>query len=285
MEIIKNIKILEKKIKEIKKTKKNIGLIPTMGNLHEGHIQLILLAKKYVDIVIVSIFINPMQFDNLLDLKKYPQTFNQDCAILKKEKIKILFYPDVHTMYPNGLKNHTYVNVPKLSKIVEGKSRPGHFTGVTTIVCKLFNLIQPDFSFFGEKDYQQLLILKKLIQELNYPIKIISLPTVRLHNGLAFSSRNNNLHDSEKKIAPCLYKIIKKTHNTIIKNNGKKIKKTINISKKYLTEKGFNIDIFNVYDASTLDLMPKKSKKLIILASVWLGKTRLIDNKKIILKN
>ncbi|CAL4321027.1 pantoate--beta-alanine ligase [Buchnera aphidicola] len=285
MEVIKNINILEKKIKKIKKTKKIIGLIPTMGNLHKGHIKLISLAKKYVDIVVVSIFVNPMQFDDLLDLKKYPQTFNQDYDILNREKIKILFYPDNHIMYPNGLKNHTYIDIPKLSKIIEGKSRPGHFIGVTTILCKLFNLIQPNFSFFGEKDYQQLLVVKKLVQELNYPIKIISLPTVRLHNGLAYSSRNNNLNSSEKEIAPYLYRIIKKTHNTIIKNKGKNIQKTINKSKKYLIEKGFNIDVFNIYDSNTLDPITQKNKKLIILASVWLGKIRLIDNKKITLKD
>lgn len=285
MNIIKNINLLEKKIKKIKDKKKIIGLVPTMGNLHSGHIKLIRLAKKYVDTVIVSIFINPMQFNNVLDLKKYPKTFQQDYDILKKEKIEVLFFPDVHQIYPFGLKNHTYIDVPKLSTIIEGKSRPGHFIGVTTIICKLFNLIQPNFSFFGEKDYQQLLIIKKLVKELSYPIKIISLPIIRLKNGLAFSSRNHQLNNVEKKIAPYLYKIIKKTSSIIVQKNGKKIKKIIDTSRKCLVKKGFEIDIFDAYNSETLDIISKSSKKIIILASVWLGKTRLIDNKKIILKS
>ena len=285
MKIIKNINILEKKIKELKKKNKIIGLVPTMGNLHDGHIKLILLAKKNVDIVIVSIFVNPMQFEDLLDLKKYPKTFEQDCCILRQEKVEILFCPDVNEMYPLGLKNHTYIDVPKLSKIIEGKVRPGHFIGVTTIVCKLFNLIQPNFSFFGEKDYQQLLIIKKLVKELNYPIKIISLPIIRLKNGLAFSSRNKHLNDLEQKKASYLYQAIKQTCNIIKKNNVKNIEKNIHTSREYLIKKGFYIDIFNVYDSKTLDPISKDSKNIIIIASVWLGKTRLIDNKKIILRD
>ncbi|QFQ32042.1 pantoate--beta-alanine ligase [Buchnera aphidicola (Aphis gossypii)] len=256
-----------------------------MGNLHKGHIKLILLAKKYADIVVVSIFVNPIQFDSALDLKKYPQTFLEDCLILKKEKIDILFAPDISEVYPDGIKMHTYIDVPKLSKTIEGKSRPGHFTGVTTIIGKLFNLIQPHFSFFGEKDYQQLLIVKTLVKELNYPINIISVPTVRLENGLAFSSRNKHLNDLEFKKAPFLYKIIKKTINIIIQNNGKKIYEIICSSKISLRKKGFLVDIFDVYNSETLDVFSKKSKNNIILASVWLGKTRLIDNEKFILLN
>ncbi|WP_295164640.1 pantoate--beta-alanine ligase [uncultured Buchnera sp.] len=285
MNIIKNIHLLEKEIKELKKNNKVIGLVPTMGNLHNGHIKLILLAKKYADVVIVSIFINPMQFNSLLDFKKYPKTFEQDCYILRKEKVEILFCPEINEIYPNGLKNNTYVDVPKLSNIIEGRARPGHFIGVTTIVCKLFNLIQPNFSFFGEKDYQQLLIIKKLVKELNYRIKIISLPTIRLPNGLAFSSRNKNLNSLEQKKAPYLYKTIEQACNIIVQNKGKKIQKTIDMSRQYLIKKGFYIDIFSVYNSKTLGPISKKSKSIIILASVWLGNTRLIDNKKITLKN
>ncbi|ALD15159.1 pantoate--beta-alanine ligase [Buchnera aphidicola (Aphis glycines)] len=285
MQIIKTIESLYKRIQSFKKEQKKIGLVPTMGNLHEGHIKLILLAKKHSDIVIVSIFVNPMQFDNALDLTKYPQTFLEDCLILKKEKIDILFAPDRSEIYPNSTKMHTYIDVPKLSKIIEGKSRPGHFLGVTTIIGKLFNLIQPNFSFFGEKDYQQLLIIKTLVKELNYPIKIISIPTIRLKNGLAFSSRNKYLNNLEFQKASFLYKIIKKTINIVVKNHGKKLHETIHLSKMSLIKKGFLIDIFNVYNSQTLDVFSKKNKKNIILASVWLGKTRLIDNKKFILPN
>ncbi|QFQ32929.1 pantoate--beta-alanine ligase [Buchnera aphidicola (Aphis fabae)] len=285
MYIIKKIDTLYKKIQFFKKQQKTLALVPTMGNLHEGHIKLILLAKKYADIVIVSIFINPMQFDNTLDLKKYPQTFLEDCLILKNEKIDILFAPKISEIYPNGIKMHTYIQVPKLSKIIEGKSRPGHFIGVTTIIGKLFNLIQPNFSFFGEKDYQQLLVVKTFVKELNYPIKIISLPIIRLKNGLAFSSRNRYLNALELKKAPFLYKIIRSTINIILKNNGRKLYETINLAKISLIKKGFLVDIFNVYNSKTLDVFSKTNKQNIILASVWLGTTRLIDNKKFKLPN
>jgi len=279
--IIKKVNILRKKITHIKKTNKKIGLIPTMGNLHYGHIKLILSAQKYTDIIIVSIFINPMQFNNSFDLKDYPKTFQEDCMILKKYNVDILFFPNIDDIYSNDIKNHTFVEVPKLSNILEGQSRPGHFRGVTTIVSKLFNLIQPDYSFFGEKDYQQLLIIKTLIKELNYMIKIISIPTVRLKNGLALSSRNNNLSIREIKVAPYLYKIIKKTCKKIITKDNHEIEKVINLSKNLLIKKGFSIDLFNIYDYKTLMTPTKKSKTIILLASAWLGKTRLIDNKKI----
>ncbi|CAL4326260.1 pantoate--beta-alanine ligase [Buchnera aphidicola] len=282
MYIIKDVENLRKKIKYFKIINKKIGLVPTMGNLHNGHIQLILLSKKYADIVIVSIFINPMQFNNLLDLKNYPRTFERDYTILKNNNVDILFFPDIHEMYPNGIKNQTFVQVPKLSDIVEGQSRPGHFKGVTTIITKLFNIIQPDFSFFGEKDYQQLLIIQTLVKELNYAIKIISLPIVRSKNGLALSSRNNNLNSQEIKIAPYLYEIIERTSEKIIQEgNINIIENVINESKILLLKKGFSIDIFNIYKYKTLDIPDKKTQKMIILASVWLGNTRLIDNKKI----
>ncbi|AWH90574.1 pantoate--beta-alanine ligase [Buchnera aphidicola (Melanaphis sacchari)] len=282
MNIIKKIKVLNKKIQEIKKNNKTIGLVATMGNLHYGHIKLILLAKKYSDVIIVSIFTNPTQFDSLIDYKKYPRTLKKDCTLLKKENVDIIFAPEEKDIYLSDKKIHTYVKVPSLSNILEGKSRPGHFIGVTTILCKLFNLIQPNFSFFGEKDYQQLLIVKTLIKELNYSIKIISAPTIRLKNGLAYSSRNKYLSSSEKKIAPFLYKIIKKTTDKIIQKKGENIKFILNASRKDLTKKGFIIDIFDVYNAKQLTKRSENDKNNILLASVWLGKTRLIDNKKII---
>lgn len=283
MHIIKTIKVLYKEIKILKKSNKKIGLVPTMGNLHDGHIKLILLAKKYSDIIIVSIFINPMQFDNLSDLKNYPKTFMKDSIILKKYHVDIVFFPHINEIYPNGIEHQTFVEVIKLSKILEGQSRPGHFRGVTTIITKLFNFIQPDFAFFGEKDYQQLLIIKILVKELNYMIKIISLPTIRLKNGLALSSRNNYLSSQENEIAPYLYKIIKKTCEKIIKEDDNIRPKIIHESKILLTKKGFSVDIFDIYDYKNLEHPSKKVKKVILLASVWLGNTRLIDNKKIIL--
>lgn len=285
MHIIKKIEVLHKEMVQLKKTNKKIGLVPTMGNLHNGHVQLILLAKKYADIIIVSIFINPMQFNNALDLKHYPRTIEKDYEILKKQNIDIVFSPYIDEIYPNSIDNQTFVEVPKLSRIVEGKKRNGHFNGVTTIVSKLFNLIQPNFAFFGEKDYQQLLIIKTLVKELNYMIRIISLPIIRLKNGLALSSRNNNLSYKEMKIAPYLYKIIKKTCKKIAIKDDDTRKKIIHESKMLLIKKGFCIDIFDIYNDKTLEYTSKKTRKVILIASVWLGKTRLIDNQKILLMN
>ncbi|WP_367673333.1 pantoate--beta-alanine ligase [Buchnera aphidicola] len=268
----------------LKKQNKTIGLIPTMGNLHYGHISLVLSAQKYVDIIIVSIFVNPIQFDNEHDFKKYPQTFEKDCEILKKYNVDIIFFPTIHEMYPFGIKNEILIEISNLSNIIEGQSRPGHFQGVATIICKLFNLVQPQYAFFGEKDYQQLLIIKTIVIELNYMIKIISIPTIRSRNGLALSSRNNHLNSSEIKKAPYLYKIIQNTAEKIIKSKKNNISEIIKISKLKLLEKGFFIDIFNVYDAEKLQFLSKKSKEAIIIASAWLGKTRLIDNKKFFIR-
>lgn len=267
-------------INTLKKQNKKIGLIPTMGNLHHGHISLILLAKKYVDIIIVSIFVNPIQFNNQDDFKKYPQTFQEDYKKLKNHQVDIIFFPSTQEMYPFGIKNEILINILNLSNIIEGQSRPGHFQGVATIICKLFNLVQPHYAFFGEKDYQQLLIIKKIVIELNYMIKIISMPTIRLKNGLALSSRNIHLNVLEFKKAPHLYKIIQKTAQKIIKTKNNNIQKIINISKIELLKKGFFIDIFNIYDAENLHCVSKDSQEVIIIASVWLGKIRLIDNKK-----
>jgi pantoate--beta-alanine ligase len=285
MYLIKKIDILHKKIKWLKMQKHTIGLVPTMGNLHNGHMKLIASSKKYTTITVVTIFVNPMQFNNLLDFKTYPKTFEQDFNMLKNLGVNILFFPNFIEMYPNNMKNHTFIDVPKFSKIIEGKSRPGHFKGVATIVSKLFNIIQPDYAFFGEKDYQQLLIVKTLIKELNYMIKIISLPTVRLKNGLALSSRNNRLTDQEKKIAPNLYYIIQQTSDKIKKIGLHDKENIVYIAKQFLIKQGFFIDIFDIFDYKTLHIASKKNKKIIILASVWLGSTRLIDNKIIFLQN
>lgn len=281
MLIIKTVDLLHKTIKSIKDKKNIIGLVPTMGSLHKGHKKLILFSKKHVDIIIVSIFVNPMQFNNLVDLKNYPKNFKKDCAILKKIGVNIVFIPEFIDIYPNGISNHTFIEVTKLSNILEGRLRPGHFRGVTTIISKLFNMIQPNFAFFGKKDYQQLLIIKKLVKDLNYTIKIVSFPTVRLKNGLALSSRNTKLTAQQKKIAPYLYKIIEKTSKKIIKQKFSMRKKIINESKIFLIKKGFLIETFNIYDCDTLKIASKKNKNIIILTSVWLGQTRLIDNQKI----
>ncbi|MEX9542512.1 pantoate--beta-alanine ligase, partial [Escherichia coli] len=176
-----------------------------------GHLTLIDEAKQQADIVIVSIFVNPMQFDRQSDLANYPRTLQEDCEKLKRRDINLVFAPSVKDFYPEGMDQQTFVEVPELSSILEGASRPGHFRGVSTVVTKLFNLVQPDLAFFGEKDYQQLQLIRKMVHDLSFDIQIVSVPTVRAKNGLALSSRNNNLSAEELKIAPQLYNIMRQT--------------------------------------------------------------------------
>lgn len=208
MLIVETALILRREIRRWKQEGKRIALVPTMGNLHDGHLTLIDQAKQQADIVIASIFVNPMQFDRQSDLANYPRTLQEDCEKLKRLGINLVFAPSPLEFYPDGMEKQTYVEVPELSTILEGASRPGHFRGVATVITKLFNLVQPDIALFGKKDYQQLQLIRKLVNDLSFDTQIISIPTVRAKNGLALSSRNNNLSAEEQKIAPQLYQIM-----------------------------------------------------------------------------
>ncbi len=200
MLIIETIPLLRREIRRWHQAGKRIAFVPTMGNLHDGHLALVDTAKAQADVVIVSIFVNPMQFDREDDLANYPRTLQEDCERLNHRNVELVFAPNAHEIYPNGLNgNQTFIEVPELSHILEGTSRPGHFRGVTTVVSKLFNLIQPDLVYFGEKDFQQLQIIRKMIADMAYDITLVSVPTVRDKNGLALSSRNNLLSAEEKK--------------------------------------------------------------------------------------
>ncbi|NIH40965.1 MAG: pantoate--beta-alanine ligase [Buchnera aphidicola (Periphyllus aceris)] len=278
---MKIIKKKKKLIKIIKKINNNSALIPTMGNIHNGHIELIKQSNLLSKITIVSIFINKLQFNSLKDYLNYPKTIKKDLKKLKKNKVNIVFIPHQKEMFPKGLYKHTIVSVKKTSTILENITRPKYLNGVSTIICKLFNLIKPKYAIFGEKDFQQLYIIKTLVKELNYNIKIISIPTKRNKNGLAISSRNNLLNSKNKNIAKYIYKYLLQFKKKIIfqgYENIKKIKK--NILKKFI-KKQIKIESLKIRDSKNLKKIRKNSKKAIILISVFIKKIRLIDNIKV----
>ena len=272
---IKTIVDLRDELTETRKLKKKISLVPTMGNIHEGHLSLIKNAQKQSDYVVVSIFVNPTQFVAGEDFNEYPRTLDSDIELISKLNVNLVFIPEAIELYPMNNKISTEVSIPELESIYCGKHRPGHFRGVATIVFKLFNIVQPDIAIFGEKDYQQLLIIRSLVKNLFLPIEIISLPTVREASGLAMSSRNNYLTEPERQKAPMLYECIKTTVNLII-NGAKDYEKLEREAKLFLEKAGFKIEYYNICDGETLG--PVQGKTLVVLAAVWLGKTRLIDN-------
>ncbi|OCQ53739.1 Pantothenate synthetase [Photorhabdus australis subsp. thailandensis] len=280
MLIVETIPILRREIRRWRQEGKRIALVPTMGNLHDGHITLVNEAKAQADIVIVSIFVNPMQFNRQDDLAKYPRTLQEDCEKLHHHNVDLVFAPSDKEIYPNGMEHQTYVEVPELSTMLEGASRPGHFRGVATVVSKLFNLVQPDLTYFGEKDFQQLQLIRKMIADLAYDITLISVPTVRDKNGLALSSRNNNLTADEHKIAPKLSKIMRSIAEKMAQGE-RNTEQLLTEASEQLREAGFIPDELFIRDAETLAPVNIESKKAVILMAAWLGQTRLIDNQQV----
>ncbi len=278
MHIINDPKLLREKIKQLKQQGQEVAFVPTMGNLHNGHLQLVREAKKKTDMVIVSIFVNPMQFNNAQDLQSYPKTLDNDCRLLAQEDVTIVFTPEVESIYPNGLAAQTYVEVPGLSERLEGALRPGHFRGMTTIVNKLFNLVQPDYACFGEKDFQQLAIVKQMVSDLALPISIIPVPTVREESGLAMSSRNNKLSAAEKAQAPLLAKAMNQIASKMQKQQGS-YSQLIDHATQQLENAGFKVDAIDIVDSSSLEAVDEHSEQAVILMAAFLGSTRLIDNK------
>ncbi len=255
------------------------AFVPTLGNLHDGHLSLVRKAKEVADRVVVSIFINPTQFDKAEDLAAYPRTIDNDLKLLKKEAIDLVFLPEADEMYPEG--SAARVEVDGISDILEGDSRPGHFSGVATIVAKLFNLVQPDISVFGEKDFQQLMLVRRMVDDLDFGIKIIGAPTAREESGLAMSSRNNYLNEEQRnKIAPNLYAELKKIE-TALYNGEKDHKKLQKEASENLNEQGFTTDYIEIRNAVDLSIATKDNEDLVILVSAWLGKARLIDNLRV----
>jgi len=260
------------------------AFVPTLGNLHEGHLSLVRKARQVADRVVVSIFLNPTQFDKAEDLENYPKTLDNDLTLLREENIDLVFLPTADEMYPQG--GAARVEVDGISEILEGDSRPGHFSGVATIVAKLFNLVQPDVSIFGEKDYQQLMLIRRMEKDLDFGINIISAPTAREESGLAMSSRNNYLSDIERNtIAPSLYKEILGLKKAISIEGAKDYSALQKESSNQLSKKGFRTDYIEIRNAYDLSIAKSNDKELVILASAWLGKARLIDNLRISIQN
>ncbi|CCW32680.1 pantoate--beta-alanine ligase [Xenorhabdus nematophila] len=285
MLIIETIPLLRREIRRWHQAGKRIAFVPTMGNLHDGHLALVDTAKAQADVVIVSIFVNPMQFDREDDLANYPRTLQEDCERLNHRNVELVFAPNANEIYPNGLNgNQTFIEVPELSHILEGTSRPGHFRGVTTVVSKLFNLIQPDLVYFGEKDFQQLQIIRKMIADMAYDITLVSVPTVRDKNGLALSSRNNLLSAEEKKIAPLLSKVMQVIAERL-QHGERETEKLIELASAHLRKEGFMPDELFIRDAENLLPLTTQSKRAVILMAAWLGQTRLIDNQQVDLTN
>ncbi|MCY3541765.1 MAG: pantoate--beta-alanine ligase [Gammaproteobacteria bacterium] len=254
-----------------------IGMVPTMGNLHDGHLELVRRAKTDCDVVVTTLFVNPLQFGANEDLDAYPQTFDADRNVLESLEVEILFCPTAETMYPQGQTLQTKTVVPEIGNTLCGESRPGHFDGVTTVVTKLFNLVQPDRAYFGEKDWQQLAIIRKLVLDLNFPIDTIGVPTVRAHDNLALSSRNHYLSENERRLAPQLYQQLCSVRDSVLAGNkdySSEETKSINT----LSALGFRPDYVAVRDADTLDHPNNNSNTLRVFGAAYLGRARLIDN-------
>lgn len=278
MLIIETLPLLRQHIRRLRQEGKRIALVPTMGNLHDGHMKLVDEARNAADVVVASIFVNPMQFDRADDLARYPRTLQDDCEKLNKRKVDIVFAPAPDQIYPQGTTSQTWVEVPGLSDMLEGASRPGHFRGVATIVSKLFNLVQPDVACFGEKDYQQLAVIRKMVADMGYDIEIIGVPTVRAKDGLALSSRNGYLTSDQRKIAPGLCKVMNAMAEKL-RTGDNDIHEIVAVAEQELNSSGFRADDIQIRDADTLLEVSPASKRAVILMAAWLGQARLIDNK------
>lgn len=274
---------LREKITAWRQQGQSIAFVPTMGNLHQGHLELVKIAKQKADKVVVSIFVNPLQFERSEDLSSYPRTEEQDAEKLSAKQVDLLFLPRPSTMYPNGLEQQSYVEVPQLSQKLEGALRPGHFKGVSTIVNKLFNLVQPDFACFGQKDFQQLALIKQMVEDLAIPVEIIAVPTVRETSGLAMSSRNGLLAPEDLSKAPYLAVIMNKLGQQLTEA-PEKAASLIAIASSQLNEKGFNTQSIDIVDAKSLEALSPSSSQAVILMAAYLGKVRLIDNLVVDLK-
>ena len=276
MKAYKSISSLIKKVREVKKQGYKIGLVPTMGFLHEGHMSLIREARKDTDYVIVSIFVNPAQFGPKEDFKRYPRAIKRDIMLCEKEGADIIFTPEAKEMYPKGYA--TYVNVEKITDKLCGASRPGHFQGVSTVVAKLFNITMPDIAYFGQKDAQQAIVIKRMAGDLNMSVEIKVMPIVREKDGLAMSSRNVYLNEKERCQAQSIYKSLKSAKELF--NDGERdSKKIINKIKQIINNQpDAKIDYAAIVDAKDIREIKKISGKALAAVAVKVGKTRLIDN-------
>ncbi len=276
LQAIASIEDIKRRIKTFKGNQLSIGFVPTMGALHEGHLSLVRQARKENDKVVVSVFVNPLQFGINEDFTQYPRTFDNDCELLSKEDVDIVFNPKAPEMYPDGF--YTSVVLEHLEDKLCGKSRPGHFRGVATVVLKLFNLIQPDSAYFGQKDFQQTVIIRRMVADLGFDVNIKVLPTVRDKEGLALSSRNDYLGETEKKDALCLYKALIRAQ-TMANAGAKNAKEILGEMEKIINNcKSAKIDYISIVNSETLEAVSEVRSGNVAVLAVRIGKTRLIDN-------
>lgn len=280
MHTFAEISALREHLKQFKREGRKIAFVPTMGNLHDGHLTLVRKAREHADVVVVSIFVNPMQFERTDDLNNYPRTLEEDLAKLGSEGVELVFTPTPEIIYPDGLDKQTSVDVPVLSTMLEGASRPGHFRGVSTIVTKLFNIVQPDVACFGEKDFQQLAIIRKMTDDLAMDIEIIGVPTVREMDGLAMSSRNGLLTIDERQRAPVLARTMRWI-SSAIRGGRDDYASVIEDASDQLRAAGLQPDEIFIRDARTLQDISVETTQAVILMSAFLGKARLIDNQTV----
>jgi len=276
MKICKAITEMRAGLRTARSAGKRLGLVPTMGALHEGHLSLVRASRAKADMVTVSIFVNPRQFGPNEDFLKYPRTFERDCTLLEKEGVELVFAPSVEGMYPKGAV--TYVTVEGLSEKLCGRSRPGHFRGVTTVVSKLFHIVEPDLAFFGQKDAAQVAIIRRMVRDLNMPVEIVVCPIVREPDGLAMSSRNTYLDPGQRKSALVLSRALKQIEE-VFRRGERDTAKLIWASKQVIAqEPSVRLDYLEVVDPENLESMPVISGEALVAVAAFVGTTRLIDN-------
>ncbi|TRO12603.1 pantoate--beta-alanine ligase [Ectopseudomonas mendocina] len=277
MNTVKTLRELRTAVAQARAEGKQIGFVPTMGNLHAGHVSLVQIAAQRADFVVASIFVNPLQFGAGEDLDKYPRTLAADQEKLLAAGCHLLFHPDIAEIYPHGMGDQARVSVPGVSEGLCGASRPGHFEGVATVVTKLFNMVQPDLAVFGEKDYQQLAVIRALVQDLNMPIQIIGAPTQRAEDGLALSSRNGYLSAEQRNAAPALYRGLQAIAEELLRG-ARDYARLIDGAQEQQRAAGFVPDYLEIRNAVTLRPAQVDDRHLVILTAAQLGGTRLIDN-------
>lgn len=277
MQTVETLSQLRQQLALWRQNGKRIAFVPTMGNLHAGHLSLVARARELADHVVVSIFVNPLQFGQGEDLETYPRTPYEDAEKLQQVGVDLLFRPQEVEVYPRGREELTFVEVPGISEILCGASRPGHFRGVATVVAKLFNMVQPDVACFGEKDYQQLTVLRRMVDDLNIPVKVVGVPSVREADGLAMSSRNGYLSTEERRTAPQLYQCLQEVA-TRLRNGERDWPQLEQQACERLILAGFRPDYVSIRRAADLANPEEENISLVVLGAAFLGTTRLIDN-------
>ncbi len=276
MKLVRTIEEVRAACRAARSRDRQLGLVPTMGALHDGHLSLVRAARAKSDVVAASIFVNPTQFGPSEDFAKYPRSLEDDCALLEQEGVELVFAPSVEEMYPKG--HVTWVLVDGLSDRLCGRSRPGHFRGVTTVVSKLFHIVEPDLAFFGQKDAAQVAIIRRMVRDLNMPVAIEVCPIVRETDGLALSSRNAYLNPEERKSALVLYRSLTRVQALFDGGEHDSARLMAAASREFASEAGVRLDYFEIVDPDTLEPAPSITQRVLAAVAAFVGKTRLIDN-------